>query len=104
VISKSCSINKVGMIGETLREGSDQVAQEANRLALARDKKPIPLRKPIFNKNTSPTAFILLSSTGVGVYRIIMSNVIFVVSLYGYIKIICTTCKKAWRIILKNDS
>jgi len=104
VLSKACSINKVGIVGETIGEACYQVAEEANRLALARDKKIIPVRKPIFSRNinTGPAAFILPSSNRIRVYTIIISNVVFIVTVYGYIKIIRTTWKKARGIILKK--
>lgn len=102
VLSKACSINKFGIVGETIGEACYQVAEEANKLALARDKKIIPARKPIFSRNTGSAAFILPSSNRIGVYRIIISNVVFIITVYGYIKIIRTTFKKARRILLKK--
>ena len=102
VMSKACSINKVGILGETIGEACYQVAEEATRLALARDKKIIPVRNPIWSKNTGPTAFINPSSNRIRVYTIIISNVVFIVTVYGYIKIVRTTWKKARRIILKK--
>ena len=94
VLSKACSVNRVGLVGETIGEACYQVAEEANKLALARDKKIIPARRPIFSRNPGPAAFILPSSNRIGVYRIVISNVVFIVTVYGYIKIIRTTCKK----------
>ena len=102
VLSKACSINRVGIVGETIGEACYQVAEEANRLALARDKKIIPVRKPIWSRNTGPAAFILPSSNRIRVYTIIISNVVFIVTVYGYIKIVRTTWKKVRRIILKK--
>lgn len=83
VLSKACSINRVGIVGETIGEACYQVAEEANRLALAQDKKIIPARKPIFSRNTGPGAFILQSSNRIGVYRIVISNVVFILTVYG---------------------
>lgn len=102
VLSKACSINKVGIVGETIGEACYRVAEEANKLALARDKKIIPARKPIFRGNTGPAAFVLPSSNRIGVYRIVISNVVFILTVYGYIKIIRTTWKKARPILLKK--
>ena len=102
VFSKPCSISKVGVVGETIGEAFYQAAEEANRIALAREKKPIPVRKPIFRRNKGPGAFVLPSSNRIGAYRIIISNVAFIVMAYGSIKIIRTTCKKARRILLKR--
>lgn len=93
-LSKACLINHVGVVGESIGEACYQVAEEANRLARARDKKIIPvvpMRKPIWNRNSGPAAFILPSSNRSRVYSIIMSNVVFIVTVYGYIKIIRTT-------------
>lgn len=77
VLSKVCSITRVRIVVETISEACYQVAEEANRLALPRDKKIIPARKPIFNRNTGPAAFIIVSFNIVDVYRIIISNVFF---------------------------
>lgn len=101
-LSNACSINRVGIVGETIGEACYRVAEEANRLALARDKKIIPVRKPIWRGNTGPAAFILPSSNRIRVYTIIISNVVFIVTVYGYIKIVRTTWKKVRRIILKK--
>ena len=102
VLSKACSIDRVGILGETIGEACYQVAEEANKLALKRDKKIIPVRKPIFSRNTGSAAFILPSSNRIRVYTIIVSNVVFIITVYGYIKIIRTIWKKARRIILKK--
>ena len=102
VVSKACSVNRIGIVGETIGEACYQVAEEANRLALERDKKMIPVRKPIFSRNTGSAAFILPSSNKTRLYTIIINNVVFIITVYGYIKIIRTIWKKARRIILKK--
>lgn len=102
VLFKACSISRVGIVGETLGEAFYQVAAQAHDLALARDKKTIPGRKPIFSRNTGSGAFILPSSNRIGVYKIIISKIVFIVTVYGYIKIIRITCKKARRFLLKK--
>lgn len=103
VISKACSINRVGILGEAVGEACYQVAQEANKIAIARDKKTVPVRKPIFSKNTGPAAFIFPSDNGTGVYKIIISNLVFIVTAYGYIKIIRTGFKKVKLILVKRQ-
>ncbi len=103
VMSKTCAINKVGIVGETVGEACYQIAEEANRIALKRDNKFLPARRPMFNRrNTGSAAFILPLSNRNRVYRIIVSNVVFIVTAYGYIKIIRTTWKKARGFILKK--
>lgn len=87
VLSKTCSISKVGILGETIGEACYQVAEEANRLALARDKKIIPVRKPIFSRNPGPAAFIIPSSNRNHVYRIIISNLVFILTVIDRPKI-----------------
>ena len=104
VLSKACSITRVGVVGETIGQACYQVAEEANKLALARDKKITPVHKPIWSANTGPTAFILPSSNRIGLYTIMINNVVFILTAYGYIKIVRTTWKKVRHIILKKDS
>ena len=93
VLSKACSIDKVGIVGETIGEACYRVAEKANRLALARDKKTI--RKPIWSGSTRPAAFILPSSNRIGVYTIVVSNIVFIVTAYSYVKI----ARRTWKIV-----
>ena len=105
VLSKACSVNRVGILGEAVGEACYQVGKEANKIALARYKKTNPLklkRKRIFSKDTGPAAFIFPSNNGTGVYKIIISNLVFIVTAYGYIKLIRTGFKKVKLILAKR--
>jgi hypothetical protein len=103
VLSKACSVSRVGLLSETMGEACYQLAQQANKLALARGKKTNPLKNRIFSKNTGPAAFIFPSKNGTGVYKIIISNMVFIVMAYGYIKIIPMGFKKVKRILVKRQ-
>ena len=48
-LSKSCKIDKVGILGEALGEACYRVAEEANRIALARDNKTTLLKNQYVN-------------------------------------------------------
>ena len=102
VLSEACSINKVGVLGETIGEACYRVAEKANKLALDREKKPIPMRRAIWSSNPGPVGFIIPSSNRAQICTIIISNVVFAVTAYGGIKIIRAIWKKVQDVVSKR--
>jgi hypothetical protein len=90
-------IDTVGVVGESAGYACYRVGQKANAIALAKQN-----RKPIFGKNPGSIAFALPYQNKNDQFKTVVGGLIFIVTIYGYVKLIIAFYRKGQSIALKR--